>query len=140
MKIEKIEKYSDSLLIDINELMPQLSSSAQLLDRETLTSIIESEANHLLVAVQDKKMLGMLTLVVFRIPTGVRAWIEDVVVSESARGKGVGQLLIETAINLAKENGAKTIDLTSRPSREAANQLYQKVGFKQRETNVYRFS
>ena len=85
-------------------------------------------------------ILGSMTLVVFRIPTGVRAWIEDVVVDTEARGMGIGQALNEYAINLAEQAGAKTIDLTSRPSRESANRLYKRLGFVARETNVYRYS
>ena len=81
----------------------------------------------------------MLTIVIFPIPTGVRSWIEDVVVDASGRGKGTGEALSKHALNLAKSEGAKTVDLTSRPSREAANRLYKRVGFKLRETNVYRF-
>jgi ribosomal protein S18 acetylase RimI-like enzyme len=140
MNIEAVDKITDSLLSEVNTLLPQLSSSAHLLDKETLRQIINSECCHLLIATENSKLLGMLTLVVFRIPTGQRAWIEDVVVDEATRGKGVGLKLVEAAINLAREKGAKTIDLTSRPAREAANRLYQKAGFKQRETNVYRFS
>ncbi len=75
----------------------------------------------------------------FRIPTGMRAWIEDVVVDEAARGQGVGEALNREALRLAKERGAITVDLTSRPSREAANRMYQRLGFTQRETNVYRY-
>ena len=85
-------------------------------------------------------ILGTLTLVVFRIPTGVRAWIEDVVVDGSARGHGVGDELNRVALELARSKGAKTVDLTSRPSREAANRLYQRIGFQPRDTNVYRYS
>ena len=140
MKIEKIEKVSDTDLTKINKLLPQLSASAQNLDHATLTNIIESDSSHVLVARENEEIFGMLTLIVFQIPTGVRDWIEDVVVSENARGKGVGRLLIEGAIRLAKENNAKTIELTSRPTREAANRLYQKIGFQQRETNVYRIN
>jgi len=80
----------------------------------------------------------MMTLVVFRIPTGVRAWIEDVVVDEAARGRGVGEALNRVAIQRAHDAGARTVDLTSRPSREAANRLYSRLGFEQRDTNVYR--
>ena len=82
----------------------------------------------------------MLTLVVFPIPTGVRAWIEDVVVTASARGQGVGALLTREAVRIAGEEGARTVDLTSRPDREAANRLYARLGFERRETNVYRHS
>ena len=82
----------------------------------------------------------MLTLVVFRIPTGVRAWIEDVVVDETMRGRGVGEALSQEAVRRAIGAGARTIDLTSRPSREAANRLYQRLGFTLRDSNVYRYT
>jgi ribosomal protein S18 acetylase RimI-like enzyme len=87
----------------------------------------------------DGTIVGTLTLAIFRIPTGLRAWIEDVVVDERARGRGVGAALTNAAIRLASDQGARTVDLTSRPSREAANRLYQRLGFVARETNVYRF-
>ena len=89
---------------------------------------------------EDERILGMLSLVVFDIPTGRRAWIEDVVTDQAARGQGVGQGLVDAAVEHARELGAKTVDLTSRPTREAANRLYRRVGFLQRETNVYRKS
>jgi len=82
----------------------------------------------------------MLTLVVFRIPTGVRALIEDVVVSEEARGRGVGAALVDEALGLARQSGARTVDLTSRPTRVAANRLYERMGFERRETNCWRYS
>ncbi len=84
-------------------------------------------------------IVGMLTLVTFRLPTGVRAWIEDVVVDSGSRGRGVGEALTQAAIELAAARGAQTVELTSRPSREAANRLYRRMGFEPRETNVYRF-
>ena len=101
---------------------------------------MRSPACHLLLA-RDAggAVVGMLTLAVFRIPTGLRAWIEDVVVDEAARGQGVGAALTQVAIEIATRRGARTVDLSSRPSREAANRLYQRLGFVQRETNVYRF-
>jgi ribosomal protein S18 acetylase RimI-like enzyme len=83
---------------------------------------------------------GMLTLIVFRIPTGVRAWIEDVVVDETVRGRGVGEGLSQEAVRRAVELGARTVELTSRPSREAANRLYQRLGFALRDSNVYRYT
>jgi ribosomal protein S18 acetylase RimI-like enzyme len=86
----------------------------------------------------EPAILGSMTLVVFRIPTGLRAWIEDVVVDGSARGRGVGEALNRAAIDRARAAGATTVDLTSRPSREAANRLYRRLGFEQRTTNVYR--
>ncbi len=129
-----------ALLAELNRLLPQLSSSAAPLSEAALDEIIDSPACHLLVAADQERLLGSLTLVVFPIPTGVRAWIEDVVVDTEARGAGVGAKLNEAALDLAKSLGAKTVDLTSRPSREAANRLYLRLGFTVRETNVYRYS
>jgi ribosomal protein S18 acetylase RimI-like enzyme len=91
------------------------------------------------IARSDGAVVGSLTLVVFRIPTGLRAWIEDVVVDEAARGLGIGEALNRAAIRKTNDMGCRTLDLTSRPSRVAANKLYQKLGFKARETNIYRY-
>lgn len=132
----------DELVAAFALLTPQLSRSNPAPDAEALRAIVESEASTLLIARDDERdgvIVGSMTLAMFLIPTGRRAWIEDVVVDGEARGKGVGQLLNERAIEIAKEAGAKTIDLTSRPSREAANRLYKRLGFVERETNVYRF-
>ena len=120
-------------------LIPQLSKSSPPPTQAELQEMIDSPASDVLVATLDGRIIGTLTLVVFRIPTGVRAWIEDVVVDDSARGHGVGDLLNRFALDLARSKGAKTVDLTSRPSREAANRLYQRIGFVPRETNVYRY-
>ncbi|HTN99556.1 MAG TPA: GNAT family N-acetyltransferase, partial [Microthrixaceae bacterium] len=121
-------------------LVPQLSSSSPAPTAAELTEIVDSDASHLLIARNDQGLVcGSMTLVVFRIPTGVRAWVEDVVVDSGARGQGVGDSLNRYALELAVGLGAKTVDLTSRPSREAANRLYQRLGFVARETNVYRW-
>ncbi len=140
IEVTDLDAYgADELLAAFERLIPQLSSSNPPPSRETLSFIARSEASHLLVAVEDGNIYGSMTLVVFTIPTGIRAWIEDVVVDEAARGKGVGALLNQTALDMAKEMGATTVDLTSRPSREAANRLYQRLGFEARETNIYRY-
>lgn len=120
-------------------LIPQLSKSNPPPGAEQLQAMIDSDASHLLIAEEDGYIYGSLTLILFRIPTGLRAWIEDVVVDGEARGKGVGMALNEEALRLAREAGATTVDLTSRPSREAANRLYQRIGFVARETNIYRY-
>ena len=140
MKIEELTDFSTQALDAINGLLPQLSPSAVALDKSDLTSIINSESTKLFLATEEDQVFGMLSLVLFRIPTGRKAWVEDVVVDEKARGRGVGKLLTEHAVGVAREHGAHSVDLTSRPSRAAANALYQRVGFQQRETNVYRFS
>ena len=125
----------------INSLLPQLSSSAQPMTAEELNEMLSSDAITLVIARDPITLgiVGVLTLATFRIPTGVRAWIEDVIVDNLARGQGIGELLTRKALEIAKSKGAKTVELTSRPSREAANRLYQRIGFKVRETNVYRY-
>ena len=138
--IEVVEVVGDDIVEAFEKLIPQLSRSSPAPSRETLQRIASSEASTLLVARDDSGVvIGSMTLAMFEIPTGLRAWIEDVVVDESARGQGVGRLLNEHAIEIAKAAGAKTVDLTSRPSREAANRLYKRIGFEQRDTNVYRY-
>ena len=130
----------DELVKAFDMLIPQLSRSNPPPTTDELRAIVESEASTLLLARDETgAIVGSMTLAMFLIPTGRRAWIEDVVVDESARGKGVGRLLNERAIEIAMDAGAKTVDLTSRPSREAANRLYQRLGFVERETNVYRY-
>ena len=138
MKIERVEKYSDFILEGINLLLPQFSKSSILLTKDSLEQILKSDSTHMFIASDKNTIYGTLSLVIFKIPTGTRAFIEDVVVSEASRGKGVGLLLVNAAISLSRTYNCKTIDLTSRPTREAANQLYKKAGFKERETNVYR--
>ncbi len=120
-------------------LTPQLSSSNPPPSAEALETIATSEATRLLVARADGAIVGSLTLVLVRIPTGLRAIIEDVVVDEQCRGQGLGRTLNEAALELARDAGAVTVDLTSRPSREAANRLYLALGFEVRDTNVYRY-
>lgn len=140
MRIETCIFVDDDLVGSMARLIPQLSSSSPPPSRSELEAIVDHDACHLLLARDDDVILGSMTLVVFPIPTGVRAWIEDVVVDGDARGRGVGEALNRRALEIARELGAKTVDLTSRPSREAANRLYQRIGFVPRETNVYRYT
>lgn len=139
VSVSVIETVTPEIVDAITRLLPQLSRSAPPPTTAQLEEIAASPASHLLVARVDERIVGSLTLVVFRIPTGMRAWIEDVVVDEAARGHGVGEALNREALRLAGELGAITVDLTSRPSREAANRLYQRLGFTPRDTNVYRY-
>jgi len=128
------------LVETIGRILPQLSKSSPSPTTAEIAEIINSLASDLLVARVDGRIVGTLTLVIFRIPTGMRAWIEDVVVDDATRGQGVGEALNRFALDVAKQRGCKTVDLTSRPSREAANRMYQRIGFQARETNVYRFA
>jgi len=138
--IHEISSADEKTLRAVNELIPQLSQSASVMNEMQLRRLVESQATKLYFAQEGDLVLGMLSLVVFSIPTGTKAWVEDVVVAQVARGKGVGMALMNHALAVAKNAGAKSVDLTSRPSREAANKLYQKLGFTARETNVYRLT
>lgn len=127
------------LLDAFHSLIPQLSTSSSPITMAELQGIVGDSATVVFVARDGGVIVGLLTLAMFRIPTGMRAWIEDVVVDGRARGKGVGEALNRAALATARQRGAKTVDLTSRPSREAANRLYQRIGFVRRDTNVYRY-
>ncbi len=128
----------DELIEAFDRLIPQLSSSSPPPSRDHLSAMVDSEDTVLYVARVDGRIVGSLTLAFYRIPTGTKAWIEDVVVDAEARGHGLGELLNRAALDEARARGAKDVSLTSRPSREAANRLYRRIGFEPRETNVYR--
>ncbi len=141
VSIRPVTEVTESLTDAYRVLIPQLSTSSNPPTGEALQRIIESDSAQILIAEDENgEILGTMTLIIFQIPTGIRAWIEDVVVDSSARGKGIGKKLNLAALELAKQAGAKTVDLTSRPARQEANQLYRSIGFAERETNVYRFS
>jgi len=137
--VEVLDEVTDEVVEAFGHLLPQLSRSAQPLDAASLEAIVASPSVTVLVARSAGRIVGSLTLAMFPLPTGLRAWIEDVVVDESARGQGVGAALTEEALRVARVAGARTVDLTTRPSREAAGRLYERAGFQQRETRVYRY-
>ncbi len=139
-EIETITAITPSTAGSIAQLVGQLSASAKAPTQDELETIVNAPGTVLLAGRQSGNLVGMLTLVTFAIPTGVRAIIEDVVVDEQYRGQGVAQALTREALVLAEAAGARTVDLTSRPSREAANRLYQKLGFQKRDSNVYRYT
>ena len=124
----------------MRNLLPQLSASAVQPDQAAVERIVSSDAITLLAARLDGRIVGLLTLAMFPIPTGFRAWIEDLIVDETARGQGIGEALTKEALDLAEAAGARTVDLTSRPSREAAGRLYERVGFAERSTRIYRYT
>jgi len=138
--VEVLRDVTTEAVEAFGRLLPQLSASAAPLDQESLGAIVEAPTNTMLIARTGGVINGALTLVMFPIPTGLRAWIEDVVVDQSARGQGVGEALSLEALRLAQAAGARTVELTSRPAREAAGRLYQRIGFKERESRVYRFT
>jgi ribosomal protein S18 acetylase RimI-like enzyme len=134
-----VTEVTDELVDAFARLVPQLSSSAPPPGAGELQEMLDAPSTTVFEARLDGALVGTLTLIVARIPTGVRARIEDVVVDGTARGAGVGEALTRAALARATELGARTVDLSTRPSREAANRLYQRLGFERRETNVYRF-
>jgi ribosomal protein S18 acetylase RimI-like enzyme len=137
--IEEVTAFSDELAATIERLLPALSSTA-VYDVEIVKAIVASDATHLYLARLDGRVVGMASLVVYPIPTGIRAHVDDVVVDESARGHGISRKLLNHLIDEANTRfHVRTIDLTSRPDREAANHLYRTSGFVQRNTNVYRW-
>jgi ribosomal protein S18 acetylase RimI-like enzyme len=143
MTIEEVTEVTEELVGAFERLILQLSSSNPPPTRDEIAEMVASPATVLLIARdlnRNNEIVGALTLALFRIPTGLRAWIEDVIVDTSSRGQGIGEALCHAAIEHAREAGATTVDLTSRPSREAANRLYQRIGFERRETNVYRYN
>ncbi len=142
IEIEEIQRVTEEVIDAMNQLIPQLSSSYASPSIQDLEQIVSSPCASLLVARdinQNSKIVGSLTLVLYRIPTGIRAWIEDVVVDQDERKKGIGEVLNRFAIDYASIRGANSINLTSHPNRKAANRLYRDLGFKQRETKVYRY-
>lgn len=138
MKIYRVTECSAKLLEALERLLPQLSASATMPSKEYIENILSNKSSHILVAEIDDKIVGMLSLVIVDIPTGRKAWIEDVVVDEAARGLRLGQALVEQAKELAASLGAKKIYLTSNPSRKAAHALYSKCGFIQYDTTLFR--
>jgi ribosomal protein S18 acetylase RimI-like enzyme len=139
MKIKKVTRLTDRVFEAVLNLLPQLDPAANAPDKQYLKGLLSSDNTHLFIAENDNNGIdGMLTIGTYMTPTGMKVWIEDVVVDDSQRGKGIGRDLIQFAIDYAKTLKAKDIRLTSRPSRTEANQLYIKMGFQQYETNVYK--
>jgi ribosomal protein S18 acetylase RimI-like enzyme len=137
--VQPAQHVDDELVTGFARLIPQLSSSSPPPTGDELEVIVASPDSVLYLARVDGLLVGSLTLAFYRIPTGLKAWIEDVVVDESARGHGVGEALNRAAIEEARRRGAKNVSLTSRSSREAANRLYRRLGFVPYDTNLYRF-
>jgi ribosomal protein S18 acetylase RimI-like enzyme len=143
VEISEATVADDDLVAAFARLIPQLSSSNPPPDRNALAAIVDNPDVFLFLARDTDdadRVIGSLTLVTFRIPTGLRAWIEDVVVDENTRRSRAGWKLTEAALAKAKALGVSTVDLTSRPSREGANAMYQKMGFELRNSNLYRFA
>lgn len=134
-----ITKVNDKLIREMKALIPQLTPTPIDITQSSLEELVLDKNSALIGAYNENDVLiGCLSLVVFTIPTGKKAFIEDVVVDQTARGLGLGEKMLQKAITMAKQKGVKRIELSSRPSRVPANKLYQKLGFKVRDTNFYR--
>lgn len=140
MKIEELTSTEEVTLDGLNRLLKQLSDEIVPLSQQQLNFIISAEHIHLLVIKDKDRIIGMLTLIENSLLSGHKAWIDDVVVDTDRRGEGIARMLLDSAIQLANSLGIEKIDLTSRPDRIAANELYKRVGFAQRNTNVYRYN
>lgn len=139
MNIDRITEIDDKTLNALQQFIPELTNEIDRVpSKEDLENVVSSPNNYLFVAEEENEIIGTLTLVFYRVPSGIKAWIEDVIVSDKARGKGVATALIWRAINIARENKAQKVDLSSSPWREAANNLYVKLGFEKRDSNMYR--
>jgi ribosomal protein S18 acetylase RimI-like enzyme len=137
--IEQVVVADGEVVAAVRRLLPQLSDNASEPEANDVETVVNAPATTLFVARDDGgRIVGMLTLAAFRLPSGVRAWIEDVVVDEDARRSGAGRALVDAAVELARETGATNVDLTSRPSRESARRLYETMGFEERSTTVFR--
>jgi ribosomal protein S18 acetylase RimI-like enzyme len=141
VKVEIATRLTPAIVDAVDRLVPQLSQSKPPPSVDELGELVSSPATDLFIALDDDgTIVAMATLVNFRIPTGLRGWIEDVVVDQSARGRGVGEAVTQAMLDRARELGCLTVDLTSRPARDVANRLYQRAGFVKRDTNVWRFT
>ena len=140
MKIREVKRFNLRVFNAVLKLIPQLASGVELPARKHFKGILQSQNTHLFIAeLENEQVVGMLTIGSYDVPSGTKVWIEDVVVDESQRGRGIGKELMLFAISFAKSLGAGSVELTSRPSRTAANQLYKKLGFVIRDTNLYRY-
>jgi ribosomal protein S18 acetylase RimI-like enzyme len=140
VQVEVLDKVTGEVVEAFGRLLPQLSRSARPLGPADLEAVAGCPVNTVLIARSAGAIVGTTILVMFPLPTGLRARIEDVVVDESARGQGAGAAMTLEALRLAREAGARTVDLTSRPARDAAGRLYERAGFKLRDSRVYRYA
>ena len=132
-------EHAEELHAALQHLVPQLSRSNPPPSLDQVRAMLAHDATTQFVARRDDgSIVGVSTLATFPIPTATRAWVEDVIVDEASSNQGIGRRLVDAMVERARQLGAKTVDLTSRPSREAANHIYGKAGFERRDTNVFR--
>lgn len=141
IKIEPLQHFSTEDADAIRALVLKLGKRSKPLPDEDVRTLIESPVTTILVARdENKKLIGMVTVAVYRIPYLWKAYLDDLIVDETYRGKGIGTKLLEAAVEFARNKGAAYIDFTSHPSRVKANELYERLGFKKKESNTYRLA
>ena len=138
-RVQLAESLSEDDFEAVERLLPQLSATGTF-DRERMASMLRHDATDLLVARENGALVGMATLASFPLPTGARGHVDDVVVDERFRGRGIARALLEAVIELARRRNLRTLDLTSRPSRESAIRLYEAVGFERRDSLLMRYN
>jgi ribosomal protein S18 acetylase RimI-like enzyme len=138
VNIVRVTEIDDDIVTAFARLVPQLSTTARPPTRDSLAALVGSPGATLLLA-RDPDIVGTATLTLYRIPTGTNARIDDVIVDQASRRRGIGEALTVEAIRIARAANARAVSLTSRPDREEANRLYQRLGFVRIDTNVYRF-
>ncbi len=140
LKIEVAKQASPALLRAVTSLLPQLTSSGRSMTAAELNTMITTPAATLLIAKDEEKIVGMISLAVVQMPTGLRSYLEDLVIDASYRRRGAATILLHAAIDVARNAGARTLDMTSRPSRTGAILLYERLGFRRRDTNAFRYT
>lgn len=138
IKIEIITKVTDEIVEAISALIPQLTSSSPKPSTDYLQRMLDSNTTTLFVAKENNNIVGMLSLVIYLVPSGKKSWIEDVVSDSGSRGKGIAKQLIQEALKFAEEQGLTKVDLTSNNQRLIAHKLYEKLDFEKRDTSVFR--
>ena len=139
MEIIELNSLSQQNIQDLLGLMEVLDSSIKV-KPEILKEAAECPYTHFFAAMEEGRIIGCASLCITRHPLGQKGGIEDVVVRPEARGRHIGRKLMEHIIEYARGLAPIELHLTSRPSREKANLLYQAIGFKQHQTNVYKLS
>ena len=140
LRIEVAKQASPALLRAVTSLLPQLTSSGRTMTAAELNTMMASPVATLLIAKDEDEIIGMISLAIVQMPTGLRSYLEDLVIDSSYRRRGAAMMLVQAAIDLAREAGARTLDMTSRPSRAGAILLYERVGFRRRDTNAFRYT
>jgi ribosomal protein S18 acetylase RimI-like enzyme len=140
LKIEVIKQFDPSLLQAVASLLPQLTSSGRTITAAELRAMIASPLTTLFIAKDEDRIVGMISLAVVQMPTGLRSYLEDLVIDSAYRQRGGATALLQAAIDLARSSGARTLNMTSRSSRTGAIRLYERLGFRRRDTNAFRYS